>query len=182
MFNYFDTTVFNNKKIIDIWKRYSLNIISEDFTIHKLSEGDNLMSISYKYYNTINDWWIIYLFNELYDINFSLLQSNVLINTIDDYKYKIENYSSLLKKEQLKIFYLIRNMYINIGNNIQDANNKTNTLLTSLPADEIIIASDYINLKITEDSFFNQSLKIPNTELSKEIKNTLYSFSKNWKK
>lgn len=181
MFNYFDTEIINFKEVVDIWKKYKLTIKSEDYLIHNLTEGENLMLLSNTYYNNINDWWIIYLFNNMYDANFSLIQSNVINSTINKYIGMIYSYSTLNTKNKNIIKFHIRSFYLE-SYDLKTSITKTNNLLTSKSAVEIEKFKEYIQTKLIYDSFYNKPLKIPNSELVKVIKNTFQTFSKNWKK
>lgn len=180
MFEYFDSVTINDIERVDIWKNFEISIVSTDYQIHKLTEGENLMSISNKYYNTINNWWVIYLFNNMNNINFSILYPETIQATIDKHKSDIINHSSLGSKRKAYITEVIRSYY-NESYTLLESIKLTNTLLTFKSNSEIIKIADYIQSQLLIESYFNTNLKIPNISLVKEIKNKMSAFSKNWK-
>lgn len=181
MFQYFDKQIINGNEVVDIWKNFKIEIKSNDYSIHVLSEGENLMSISHKYYNSINNWWIIYLFNNLDNINFSLLQSDTIYNTIEKYKNDLINYSNLSTKRKAYITELIRNFYLLENYSIIESISLTNDFLKLTDDNEINRFIEYLQSLILLESFYNTKLKIPNIGLVKEIKNKLSEYSKLWK-
>jgi len=184
MFDYFNKTTFNDKQIIDVWKNIEINIDSNEYQVYKIKEGDNLMLLSYKYYGNINDWWIIYLFNNMYDINFELLQPSILEETILKHRTDIINYENITIKRQNYIRESIRNYYYSIGNQLTDSIKLTNKTLNdnSLKNSEEFLSAytGFIEDKIIVDSYYNNTLKIPTGPLMFKIKNKLEEFSTIW--
>lgn len=184
MFNYFNTIEINSSSVLDIWKSIDIDIDSDNYQTYKIIEGDNLMGISYKHYGNINDWWVIYLFNNMYNINFELLQPEVLEATVLKHRTDVINYDTITTKRQNYIRETIRNYYL-ISNDLIDSIKLTNRLLSddSLKNDEEFLSlySGYIEDTLIINSYYDTTLKIPNGKLLFQIKNEINSFAKVWK-
>lgn len=180
MFQYFDKEIINGKEVVDIWKNFKIEISTNDYSIHVLSEGENLMGISYKYYNTIDNWWILYIFNNMNNINFSFIQNETILNTLNKHRNDIINYNNLSLRRKAYISENVRNFYLE-SYSLEEAISKTNSLLLNKDTNEINSFIDYLQSVILLDSFYNTKLKIPNIGVVKEIKNKMSEYSKLWK-
>lgn len=181
MFEYFDKENLYNTTVIDVWKQISFEIEVKDYQLYQIVEGDNLMNISYKFYNTINDWWVIYLFNGLTNINFDLLQTRVLEETVQKHKYLIENYNDLIVEDRKYIENIIRNFYL-VENDLITSISKTNDFLSTLDEFEKENIIVYVQDTILIESFYNKELKIPNSNTVLDIKNKMEELSELWNK
>lgn len=181
MFQYFNTVNINNKEVVDIWKNFKIEIQSKDYTEYQLLENDNLMLISFRFYNTIDNWWILYYFNDIHDINFDLLQNDTIQETSNTFRFNILNYSKITTKQQMFVKELIRDFY-RINNDLITSIKLTDELIKNKNNKEIELFINFIETKLLFDSFYNKTIRIPNINLVKEIKNKLSEFSKLWKR
>lgn len=178
--NYYDIV---DSSTLDIWKNIDFGdtLESTDYQLYELSNYDNLMGLSYRFYNTIDDWWIIYLFNNIYDINFSLITDSVIQKTIAKKLYNVQNYNNLIAIDKLKTLELIRNFYL-VDNSLEDSIILTNNLLDSPITDDIFLKelSNYINIEIISNSFIKNKIKIPSFEIVLKMKNIMEEHSLTW--
>jgi len=186
MFSYYDTEIINNKEVIDIWKKVDLSkfLNSNDFIFHSLNEQENLMTLSYKYYGTINDWWAIFLFNKLYDVNFCILLNDTIKNTQDSYVYDVMFYDSITRKRQQYIEYLIREFYSKSNTIEQSILLTVDRLSTNLKRrdDEFIDEFKlYIFNELINSSTYRIQIKIPSNQVVYDIKTELEKYSITWK-
>lgn len=181
MFQYFNTVNINNKEVVDIWKNFKIEIQSKDYTEYQLLENDNLMLISFRFYNTIDNWWILYYFNDIHDINFDLLQNDTIQETSKTFRFNILNYSKITTRQQMFLKELIREFY-GINNDLITSIKLTEELINTKNLNEIDQFINFIETKLLFDSFYNKTIKIPNINLVKEIKNKLSDFSKLWRR
>ena len=179
MFSYFNTIKVYNTDVKDIWKKLTFEIELEDYQLYQIIDGDNLMNISYKFYNTINDWWVIYLFNGLNNINFDLLQSKVLDETIVKHKELVYNYNTISTKDKKYIETVVREYYL-VDFELKEAIQKSILFLEVLNPDDIEDFIIYVQDDILINSFYNKELKIPNTDTVMKIKNKMEDLSEFW--
>ena len=172
-FNYFplENDILNVYKSIDL----SELTISEDYTLYTPNEGDNLMLISYKYYDTIEDWWIIFLFNNLYDINFTFLTHETIIRTSEYYLNLINSYISLSDKDKAFIKNIVFEFYRTFMT-IEESIILTNQNLNSPTTTFLNLFNDYIEKEVIN----GVTIKIPSTTLLLSIKNYLEQKSNEW--
>lgn len=184
MFDYFNKITINGNTVLDIWKNIDINIDSDDYQVYKLKEGDNLMLISYNFYGNINDWWIIYLFNDMYNINFELLQPAVLEATLLKHRTDILEYNTITIKRQNYIRETLRTYYMSLENSLVDSIKLANKTLKddSIKNSELFLSeyASFLEDKILIESYYNTPLKIPNGKLMFKIKNALEDFSSIW--
>jgi hypothetical protein len=185
MFEYFDIENIDNINIVDVWKIFDISefIEKDNYIYHELNHKENLMDLSYKYYDTIDDWWVIFLFNNFIDINFSILQDKTIKNTQDTYLFNLNNYDNIEKTEKDKTKYLVRQYYL-IDNNLEDSIRKTNEVLNNplLRNDEDFQESikQFIFDKLISDSTYQKQIKIPNQLTVYKIKNKFERLSNIW--
>lgn len=180
MFEYFDIENIDNINIVDIWKEYDISeFITDDYTIYIPSEYENLQLISYNFYDTIDDWWVIYLFNELYDVNFHMYNDDILQSTLDNHSYYIENYDTISIKYKNYIKEQLRNYFME-SYTIKEAIVLTEEFLNNQNQDDIDTFLIYIQDKIVADSILRKGIKIPNTLTAYKIKNYFESLSVKW--
>ena len=178
MFEYFDTETIDGEEVVDVWKDFSIEIDTTDYQFYQLVEGDNLMSISYKFYGNISDWWIIYVFNNLNNINFDLIQQETIQATLDKHENDINGYDDLPAKRKAYINQIVRDFY-NVDNDIKTAVQLANEFLFD-PTGDMYSFLDFLKSLIITESFYNEELKIPNKSVVSEIKNEFEDFSEVW--
>lgn len=181
---YFDTETIDGAEVVDIWKAIDISEFSdlETDTLHVLNENENLMDLSFKYYDTIDDWWIIFLYNDLYDSNFNLLNSKTIETTQNKYIYDLMNYSNLTKSTKQYIRYLVREFYIAKEYSLKESISKVEEIINSGLTDEF--TNDfklYIYETMISKSYFRIQLKIPSNLVVYKIKNELETLSLVWK-
>lgn len=182
---YYSTKIIDNITVVDIWETFDINqFIGEyNFQYHSLNQHENLMDLSFIYYDTIDDWWIIFLFNQLWDINFCILQDKTIKNTKDKYIFNLQNYDNLEIKEQNITKYLIQQFYLQNNSLKESISFSSTAITTNLIATQSFQDSikQYIFNKLIEDSAFKKELKIPNQLTAYKIKNEFERLSIIWK-
>jgi len=186
MFNeYFSNLITDNSTVVDIWKTFDIDsfIKDDNFIFHTLNPHENLMDLSFKYYDSIDDWWVIFLFNKFWDVNFCILQDDTIKNTQDKYLFNLQNYNVLDKKEKNITKYMIRQFYLQ-NNNLEDAVKLTDTSITSNLILDINFQNDikqYIFNFLLSESTYQKQIKIPNQITVYKIKNEFERLSIKWK-
>ena len=186
MFNeYFSNLTIDNLTVVDIWETYDINsfIKDDNFIYHTLNSHENLMDLSFKYYGSIDDWWVIFLFNKFWDVNFCILHDSTIKNTQDKYMFNLQNYNVLDKKEKNITKYMIRQFYLQ-SNNLEDAIKLTDIAITT----NLILDTDFQNdIKkyifnfLLSESTYQKQIKIPNQITVYKIKNEFERLSIKWK-
>lgn len=185
-FDYFDTQTINNTEVVDIWKQIDLSkeLDTTDYIFHTLNEQENLMDLSFMYYGTINDWWCIYLFNKLYDVNFCILMTSTIKNTQARYVYDVQHYLDITKTRKQYIEYLIRQFYLK-ENTLENAIELTNQRLSSVEqrndADFLEPFKIFIYEELINSSTYRIQIKIPSSSIVYSIKNALEKYNLIWK-
>ena len=178
MFEYFSTAPdgsLNVYKIIDI----SDIQLTENYTYHDVVEGENLMSISYLHYNTKDNWWIIFLFNNVYDANFFNINDVVISDSTDYYLNSLVTYNLLSSSDKADVKFNITN-YFKSFNNLKDSIILANQAIAN-PTLYLSGYKDYIVNLIINNSVFIKKLKIPNSDIVYAIKNRMDTYSISWK-
>jgi len=183
MFEYYNNIASSyGSTIKDLYKQVDFSdlLSSDDYIYHKIVESENLMNISYKYYKTIDNWWIIAMFNNINDINFFNPNNNTIDTTINDYLSKLINYYSLPEKEKAIIKALIRDYYLSLGNNTKESIINTNNSLLNITNIFVSSFKEYLLKQILNESFYIKELKIPIDTLANKIKNRYDTYSVTW--
>ena len=181
MFKYFDIEMINNTEVVDIFKTIKLDITTNDYTYHILTENENLMSISYKKYDTIDDWWIIYLFNKMNDVNFDIVNDNTIETSLDYYINNVWNYNVILAKEKQTTNHLIRSYYKSLDYSTIDSIKMANAILKNINNDFIFELRLFIKDTLINESYFNKQIKLPTQRVVFDIKNKMEALSEVWK-
>lgn len=186
MFSYYDTEIIDNQIVIDVWKNLELDdlLASEDYIFHTLNENENIMDISWKYYNNTTDWWIIYLFNKLYDVNFDILQNPTIGNTQNYYVYNLQNYLDIEPEKQKYLQYVIRRYYMEtetLENAVIQTAARLATKASRNDPEFIDSFKVYIYDYLVNRSTYKIQLKVPNSQLVYNIKNRFEQLSVVWK-
>lgn len=186
MFKYFDTELVNNQSVVDVWKNIDFSKIkaSTDYNFHTLNAQENLMDLAFKYYGTINDWWCIYIFNDLYDINFCILQEATITNTQNEYSYNVQNYTSITKIKQQYIEYILREYYL-VENDFEEAIRLTADRLSTAEKRNDVDFIDsfrvYIYDYLINQSSYRVQIKIPSQMVVYSMKTLLDKYEVQWK-
>lgn len=180
MFKYFDLT---SSGFLDVWKKIDISDIKEtdDFVFHDMTNDDNLMRISNQYYKTINDWWVLFLFNGVYDVNFFIPTDNTIQTTANTAISNLENYSDLISSEKVKVKANVYG-YFRTFNDTVESISLTMSNINSQTEDFKNNYKEYIIQTLTNESFFSEKIKIPNSNVVYQIKNRLDKLSVEWKK
>ena len=181
-FNYFPI----ENEILNIYKSIDFGDIpeSDQYNIHTPDGSESLMNIAYKYYGTIDDWWILYYFNKFTDQSFAIIPSTVVESTITYYVNMYKNYDILSTKEQMTIRECIIQYYINKGNTYVDAivlanenvSNSTNI------SDPIMISDlkDFLFIYIMEETTYSDPIKVPTLQVAFRMKAIMNSNQISW--
>lgn len=177
MFNYFNEITANDRLILDIFRAYEFDITTEDYFYHELVEGDNLMSISHKHYDTIDDWWCIYIFNDMFDFNFDIVNSSTIETSVTFHMNQLESYDSLLDINQKKVSSKLRTFYMSKGNDIKGAIILANELISNVSTNLTLELRDeiknYIFEELINSSNFVSKIKIPSSNVVYKMKTKL---------
>ncbi len=179
IFEYFDTQTINNQEVIDVWKTYTLNIETTNFQYHDIVEMDTLMSISFRYYDTIDNWWVIYLFNELKDINFAITTDNTINRTVQGILSDLNNINTISNRARLKVRELVREFYLTT-NTIQESIVLANDNIALLEPVFLYDFESYLRNTIIEASPTVEKLKIPASVVVFDIKNEFERLAVIW--
>jgi len=113
---------YNEKLLVDLFRRYKFLEKFKDnlafYLVHDVIDGENPENISYKYYGTQDYWWIILLFNEIYDPFFGW------ILTVP----QVEEYARLLTIEQFGTVEGHEDYYSNLITVLHDENSDRRTI------------------------------------------------------
>ncbi len=181
IFEYFDVETINNKQVIDVWKRFTLSVNTTNFEYHDLNENENLMLISNRYYNTIENWWVIYLFNELYDYNFSIINNVSIDRTVSGIFSNLSNIDTIVEAERFRVIDLIRTFYLR-DFNLLESITRTNTILEQPTSEFLREFEEFLRETILEESMFVKKLKIPGSDVVFDIKNRFEEFAVVWQR
>ena len=183
MFEYFNTVVYNERNIVDVYKTFDLGIDTEDYTYYTPTIGEDLMIISYNNYDTIDNWWVIFLFNDMYDTLFDIINDNTISSTNDYYINLIENYNSLETSNKKIVIELIRDYYLNLDYTLKEAVKATDVVVQDISniSDTLLeYISQYIKDTIVSDSILASKIKIPSSDVVYDIKNAFETLSVEW--
>lgn len=172
---------------LDVFKTMSFQddiFQSEDYTVYEINENDNLMSISYQYYETVEDWWIIFIFNKLDNYLFAIPNEKIINDTVLFYTNMLIDYETASQHDKYLIKVAIRNFF-KTTYDTKTAIRKASEHLEDEESrnDEIFLIdfSEFIYNDIVMKSTYTTKLKIPSLGLVYKIKNYLKSLSIDWK-
>lgn len=174
-------------EVLNIYKNISWGQLldSELYTLHTPSQYDNLMGLSYKYYQTVNDWWIIYYFNKMTDQTFGILSTSTINATIEYYINLMKTYDELSVKDKLLIKECIVNFYIHQGDTYEVAIQKATANLGNLTyrTDPVMISDlkDYLFMHIMSDTTYSDPIKIPQLQVVYRMKSIMNQYEIDWK-
>lgn len=181
-FNYFpiENDILNTFKTID-WG----NLLESDlYSLYTPSQYDNLMSISFKYYQNIDDWWIIYFFNKMTDNTFAILPISTVNGTIEYYISLMKNYADLDAKEKLKIKECIINFFIYQGQDyrtaIKSAIENLNNILYRTDPITVSEVKDFLFMHIMTDTTYSDPIKIPSLQVVYRMKAIMNQLEIDW--
>jgi len=175
-----ENTVINIYKNID-WG----NLLASDlYELYTPTQYDNLMSIAFKKYQTINDWWVIYYFNKMIGSTFAILPTATINATIDYYINLLNNYSTLSVTEKLKIKECLVNFFIYGGDTYDVAIIKAIASLNDILfiSDPLNISDlkDFLFMHIMSDTTYNDPIKIPNMQVVYRMKSIMNQYEIEW--
>ena len=91
-FEYFNI----ESNITDVFKEFEFDSLDDNIYEYKLYSpigGENLMDISYRFYDTIDNWWVLYFYNDMKDIMFNVGSNETIYNLVDQYIKSTRYYS-----------------------------------------------------------------------------------------
>lgn len=181
-FDYFSE--FEN--ILDVFKHIEFGDILEstDYTNHNPKPGENLMKIAYNYYRSVDDWWVIYEFNQLHDLFFSILTEDVLSHTVDAYWNRILNYGTLSEYEKNLIEEFLRFYYIDQGYTfLQSVSMSVGKLNDANTPSDYIFESSFKNFVVdymVRTTTLSIPLKIPSSTVLLGMKAKMNNYKVSW--
>lgn len=184
LFSKFPTSSFG---FLNIFKQLNFSddlMQSDDYEIHEVSDTENLMTISYQYYDTVDDWWVLFKFNKLENYFFSIINETVINDTVVYYKNLIYDWSTITDDEKIKIKSLVRDYYYEKSRNIKDAIVKANDRLsTEAKREDDVFITDFTGFiydDVITRSTFTTFIKVPSIQLVYKFKNELNNLSVSW--
>lgn len=181
-FNYFPI----ENEILNIYKELDFGTLpdSDLYILHVPTGSENLMSLSYRYYNTIDDWWIIYFFNKLQDPTFAILPQTVVDSTIKYYVDLYKNYEILDVRSKNKIKECLISYFMYLGNTYTEAIVNTNENLNNVinRSDPVTIAElkDFLNMYIMSETIYSDAIKIPNMQVVFRMRSVMNQKEISW--
>lgn len=180
---YFHTTKYG---FVDVFKemRFSDEIMAtEDYTVHEINEDENLMSISYDYYETVDDWWALFVFNKFDNYMFTIPNEKIINDTVEFYRTLLINYEESDKDSQFLLKSAVRSFF-NSMYDFRTAIRRTAEVLgdESERSDEIFMIdfSQYIYNDVILKSTYTTKIKIPSLQVIYKMKNELKRLSLDW--
>jgi hypothetical protein len=186
--NFFRAYYTNSGNIVDVFKTVDFTSVleSDQYQLYTPVDSDNLMSIAYKFYQNIDDAWVLYFFNQMQDSTFAIIPNSMIDLSVNSYIDMIINYDSISSKNKLLIQELIREYYIvDYGYDISKAVIATNLVLSSyinrvsLGFIEPIKGLLYEQLMLKEK--VSQPIKVPTLSIVFQMKSIMNKYSIAWK-
>jgi hypothetical protein len=181
-FNYFPI----ESEVLNVYKTIDFGDIpeSDQYNIHTPDGSESLMNIAYKYYGTIDDWWILYYFNKFNDPTFAVIPSTVVESTISYYVNLYKNYNISSIKDKMIIRECVIQFYIYKGKTYTDAISLANTNLSnpSNASDPIMISDlkDFLFIYVMEETTYSDPIKIPTLQVAFRMKSVMNSNQISW--
>ena len=185
MFQYFSKLEFDNNEMINVFKTVDVSqfVVVGNYDIYQPLENDNLMNISHLFYDNTEDWWVLYLYNKLYDVNFDLINNEVLEFTLENNEANIIDYDNLSEQTKANTNSMVRDYYLLTNDEVTSiglANTVLNDEVARQQAAFLLDIRVYLEERFLSESKINDKLKIPNTETVLDIKNYLEALSVIW--
>ena len=142
---------------------FSSVLESEDFVVESIDPNDNLMSLSYKYYGTINRWWCLFYFNELSYIDTSIIDSKRIDLYVKELASDISKYNLSDPNKKNKTREAVREMLMSSGLSIKEAISEAELILDgTIPSDNI---TDKLFVDIVSNVLLTTEIKVPSVEV-----------------
>jgi hypothetical protein len=175
-----------NDNVVNMFKEIDFGddiLKSPDYTLYKPLETDNLMTISFKHYRNVDDWWVIYFFNNISDVTFSIINNNVINDTIDYYIGLVQDYDNISERLQNSIFEIVLQFFLST-NDFEEAVALTNNQLsTEENRNNVNFINDFkmsILEYVIEKTGVGDSIKIPDLSLVFKMKTIMNNKSIVW--
>lgn len=113
------TTLKNMFEKVELVSKFKSDILK--FKVYTVNDMDRLDSISYKFYETVDYWWLICIFNDIRNVylDFPETEDQLLAHAKMLYqtegKYPLDTYYNLLfdRNEKKRTFLILKPDYIN---------------------------------------------------------------------
>jgi hypothetical protein len=142
------------------------------------------MSISYKFYKTIDNWWVIYYFNVLSDVTFAVISDDIIEDNINDIINMIKTIPTKQERgvsKELLISYFYNNT-LNFKESVAQANDFLAGNRSDPTAEEFYaLLKQYLNNYFIINQTYLTELKIPSITMIYQMKNRMNQYSDRWK-
>jgi len=184
---FFDYFVETPTGFIDVFKSIDISDIldSTDYKVYTPTDLDNLMSISYKFYDTTDDWWVICLFNQIQDVLFAIVPTKIIRDQVDGIIEDVKNFPTITDEQRkLEIQEIIRYHFIISGYSIFDAAQKTNDVLATeenrYDAVFLLELSQSIFNHLVMENIETNPIKVPGPSVVTRIKQRMNNYHSIW--
>lgn len=178
-FKYFDE--YNN--LYNVYKTIEFNDLDADgCTIYNVLADDNLMNISFRSYNTVENWWVIYFFNKMHNI-LDLPNDDMIFSKIDAIENDLYNYPTLTDSEQNDVFNFVldyKKATLTSNKDISEIIAEVNLMIDSPNFEDVVLFKDYLyDMYIYENNHYKY-LKIPSVENVRKMKQQMNKYNTLW--
>jgi len=157
------------------------NLDLEGCTMYNVMADDNLMNISYRSYNTVDNWWIIYFFNKMHNI-LDFPNDDMIFSKIDDVESDLYIYSTLTDSEKNNVYNFVldyKKATMNT-NDISEIVEAVNIMIESPDFEDVVQFKDYLyDMYIYENNHYKY-LKIPSIENVRKMKQQMNKYNTLW--
>lgn len=153
----------------------------EGCTIYNVLADDNLMNISFRNYNTVDNWWVIYFFNKLDNI-IDFPNDDMIFSKIDDIENDLYVYQTLTESEKNTVYGLVldykkANM---TTKDISEIIEQVNLMIETPDFEDVVQFKDYLyDMYIFENNHYKY-LKIPSIENVRKMKQQMNKYNTLW--
>lgn len=157
------------------------NLNADECTIYNVMADDNLMNISYKSYNTVENWWVIYFFNKMHNI-LEFHNDDMIFSRIDDIENDLYNYVSLTDSEKNNVFNFVLDYKkaTTVTNDMSLIIDAVNIMIETPDFEDVIQFKDYLyDMYIYENNHYKY-LKIPSVENVRKMKQQMNKYNTIW--
>lgn len=178
-FKYFTSyeDLYNVYKTVDF-----TDLDADGCTIYNVLADDNLMNISFRNYNTVENWWVIYFFNKMHNV-LDFPNDDMIFSKIDDIENNLYNYDTLTDSEKNDVFNFVfdyKKATITTTKDTSVIIAEANLMIASPNFEDVVQFKDYLyEMYIYENNHYKY-LKIPSIENVRKMKQQMNKYNTLW--